>query len=301
MNANDIQGFHIELTNMCTLKCPGCARTKFIDKWPQHWNNHNLDTSALFRFLDLDLSKKKFLLCGVYGDPIYHPDFLDVVAQIKKRGASVSIITNGSYKSKIWWQNLIDVLDSNDKITFSVDGIPENFTQYRINADWKTIQDGMDIVASASCNSEWKYLVFAYNENNIQTAQKLCNKIGIKSFELEYSDRFDESTQNLIPVNENSIGQRHHFRKIANTQFVEVEPRCVKTQQHHFITADGFYSPCCYIADHRFYYKTDFGKNKKKYNIKECTLTEVLKKPEVVDFYDNLQNHPACQFNCPRI
>lgn len=302
MNTNDIQGFHIELTNMCTLKCPGCSRTQFIDHWPQHWNNYNLDADTLLTFLDIDLTKKKLLLCGVYGDPIYHPNFLDIVKQLKTRGAEISIITNGSYKPKHWWQQLVELLDSNDKITFSVDGVPENFTEYRINADWNSIQDGMHVVANAACNSCWKYLVFAYNENHIQAAENLCKEIGIKSFELEHSDRFDNSTRHLIPTRENNIGTRYHAQELfKQNSFSAVDPKCLKTQQHHFITAEGFYSPCCYVADHRFYYKTIFGKNKKQYNIRDCTLTEILKKPEVVDFYNNLQNTPACQFNCPKL
>ena len=30
-------------------------------------------------------------------------------------------------------------------------------------------------------------------------------------------------------------------------------------------------------------------------------LSALLEKPEVVDFYNNLQNHPVCQYNCPKI
>jgi hypothetical protein len=67
----------------------------------------------------------------------------------------------------------------------------------------------------------------------------------------------------------------------------------------HFITADGFYSPCCFIADHRFYYKTIFGKQKKFYNIQEYTLSQMLAESTVIDFYQNLDQQPGCQFNCP--
>jgi hypothetical protein len=42
-----LKGFHIEPTNICTLKCPRCARTKFIEKFPQKWKNSNLDLQDL--------------------------------------------------------------------------------------------------------------------------------------------------------------------------------------------------------------------------------------------------------------
>lgn len=126
-----IAGFHIEPTNICTLKCSGCARTRFIDQWPQHWHNHSLDVNHLLQFLDIDLSDKTINLCGNYGDPIYHPDFINFVKQLKETGVTLSITTNGSYKTKDWWQQLTELLTCKDNITFSVDGIPENFTQYR--------------------------------------------------------------------------------------------------------------------------------------------------------------------------
>jgi hypothetical protein len=56
--------------------------------------------------------------------------------------------------------------------------------------------------------------------------------------------------------------------------------------------------PCCYIGDHRFYYKNEFGKNKKQYTIKDNTLSKILKKSVVGEFYDNLAYHPVCQFSC---
>lgn len=302
IDVNEIQGFHVELTNMCTLKCPGCARTRFIEQWPQHWKNYNLNIDDFFNFLDVDLTNKKFSLCGNYGDPIYHPQMIDFVKKIKQQGAIVSITTNGSYKSTAWWEELVNLLDQNDNITFSVDGSPENFTKYRINGDWSSIEQGMKVVADGKCNSTWKYLAFAYNEDNIDSAKKLSNQLGIKNFKLERSDRFDNQTAEFQPVNIELLGNRYEKQQqFKNNEYLKVDPKCTKNKREHFITAEGFYSPCCYVADHRFYYKTEFGKHKKVYSINDITLSQVLKKPEVVDFYNNLQTHPACQYNCPKI
>lgn len=302
MNINQIQGFHLEPTNMCTLKCPGCARTRFIEQWPQHWQNRNLDIDNLLHFLDIDLKGKKFALCGNYGDPIYHPQIIDLVRRLKHKGAIVTITTNGSYKDANWWQDLVSLLDHSDSIVFSVDGSPKNFTKYRINSDWDTIRLGMETVAKATCNSTWKYIPFAFNENDIESTRELSRSIGIKQFELDYSDRFDHRTADFQPINIELLGDRFEAQqRFKSNEKLRVHPKCVKNNKEHFITAEGFYSPCCYVADHRFYYKTKFGKNKKIYNITDITLTEVLNMPEVVNFYNNLQNISACQYNCPKI
>ena len=295
-----IQALHIEPTNICTLKCSGCARTRFIQQWPQHWRNHSLDVEVLMQFLNIDLTNIPVTFCGNYGDPIYHPDFVSMVQKFKQRKAQVTIITNGSYKKPEWWQELTSFLDKNDLIVFSVDGMPENFTQYRTNADWSSIQAAMTICAQAQCSTTWKFIPFLFNQNSIDQAQALSQQLGIDHFEISPSDRFDEQTEHLKPVN-NLLGARYHDQQSwkNHNRSGGVNAKCAAGDQH-FITADGYYSPCCYIADHRFYYKTEFGKNKKAYNINNTSLTSILEQPAVVDFYQTLASIPACQYNCPK-
>ena len=297
----DIVGFHIEPTNICTLTCAGCARTRFINQWPQHWKNHSLDIDKLLKFIDIDLVGKTIALCGNYGDPIYHPNFIELVINLKSQGAIVSIVTNGSYRKQEWWEELVGNLTSTDSITFSIDGIPRNFIEYRVNADWDSIETGMRVVANSVCNSMWKYIPFSFNQSNIEEARELSDSLGIKNFYLECSDRFDDQTEFLKPT-DLLIGSRYNPQVYwkSNNANLTVNPKCHRGQEH-FITADGYYSPCCYLADHRFYYKTPFGKNKSQYNIREHTLSEILQQPQTVKFYQTLDQQPGCQYNCPKI
>jgi organic radical activating enzyme len=294
-----ITGFHIEPTNICTLKCPGCARTRFINQWPAQWKNYSLDINALLTFLDIDLTGKHINLCGNYGDPIYHPEFIEFVRQLKQRGAIIEIHTNGSYKSQAWWTELVNVLTEQDTVIFSVDGLPTNFTEYRINADWESILTGIKVVADAVCHSVWKYIVFSFNQHDIDSAESLSKSLGIKEFKTQLSNRFDEHTEHLIP--DEKFIDSHYKSQVtwkSGQRDKKVNPGC-NDGWSHFITADGHYSPCCWLADHRFYYKTPFGKNKKMYNIKQQTFSELIQQPTTVDFYQNLEQQPGCQYNCP--
>lgn len=297
---DQITGFHIEPTNICTLKCSACPRTEFINQWPAHWHNHSLDIEQLLKFLDIDLTNKKITLCGNYGDPIYHPDLVTFVDQLKKQGAHVSIVTNGSYKKHEWWEQLADTLDSNDSVTFSVDGIPENFTQYRVNADWKSIQTGMTVMAGSACETVWKYIPFSFNQDTIDQAQELSTQLGITKFHVEFSDRFTEKTQHLKPSDQ-YVGSRliPQTQWKNNQQILEIDAKC-KQGNYHYISADGHYGPCCFLTDHRFYYKNQFGKNKNSYDINTTTLSDILQRPVVVDFFKDLSQQPGCQYNCPK-
>jgi organic radical activating enzyme len=298
---DSLTGLHIEPTNICTLKCSGCARTRFINQWPQHWKNHSLDIDHLLRFLDIDLTGLKISLCGNYGDPIYHPDFVEFVTKLKQRGSIINIITNGSYRTTDWWASLTSVLTSADCITFSIDGIPTNFTQYRINADWNTIKQGIEISAESACQTEWKYIPFSFNSTDVESTKQLSQQLGIDRFFVDPSDRFDEQTEFLKP-SDTLLGSRHNaqvlWKTTATPSIKHVDPKCANKKEH-FITADGYYSPCCFVADHRFYYKTQFGKQKNQYNIQTQSLSQILEQPTVIDFYQNLPDQPVCQFSCP--
>ena len=294
-------GVYIEPTNICTLKCAGCARTTFIEQWPQHWRNHSIDIDALMQFLDIDLTDKTILLSGNYGDPIYHPDFIKLVTQIKQRGARLEITTNGSHRKLEWWQELVKQFTPTDTITFSIDGLPSNFTQYRENADWPTISQAVKICAASPVKTAWKYIPFDYNQGNIEEARQLSVDLGFDLFFIDPSKRFDDSaTQDLKP-NESLVNQEYTARvDWKQTHTGLVNPKC-NNGQEHFISADGYYSPCCFVADHRFYYKTQFGKQKTQYSIVDRTLSSILSQPTVVEFYKNIPEQPVCQFSCPKI
>lgn len=297
-----INGFHIEPTNICTLKCPGCSRTQFINQFGKHWLNHSINIEELCQFLDVDLSGKSISFCGNYGDPIYHHDLIGLVSFFKKKHSIITITTNGSYKTESWWNKLCQILDENDKIVFSVDGSPENFKNYRINANWESIKVGMQTVGKSPIKSTWKYIPFNYNVDTINQTQELARQIGIKNFKVSPSDRFDQHTEHLIPLQE-FLGARKasqdNFKD--NQKIEEIEKEC-NNGKMHYISADGYYSPCCYSADHRFRYKTVFGKAAEQFNIRKHTLTEILSAPKTVEFYNTIQDDkPAvCQFNCPK-
>jgi hypothetical protein len=252
----------------------------------------------LLRFLDIELSGVKITMCGNYGDPIYHPDLPGLARGLKNQGAVISIVTNGAHRKRSWWQELVQELGPNDSVTFSIDGIPENFTQYRINGDWTTIQDAINECVAAPCKTVWSFIPFSYNQDNIEQAKQLSQDLGIDQFRINPSARFDEETMHFKPK-DNLIGIKWHSQQNWKQTITEKKliPEC-DNGKTHFISANGHYMPCCYLGDHRFYYKNEFGKNRKQYRIQDTTLSEILNRTQVAEFYDTLTDHSVCQYNC---
>lgn len=297
-----ITGLHLEPTNICTLKCLGCARTRFIQQWPQHWRNHSIDVQALNNFLDVELRDNWITLCGNYGDPIYHPELVSLVNMLKSKGCSIKIVTNGSHKKREWWQELCQALTEHDQIYFSIDGMPHDFMQYRENADWLSIQTAIETCRDNKISTVWKFIPFRFNQHEIEQARDLSKQLGMTDFIVEPSDRFDQQTEHLVPERA-LLGPRWSAQQLIKNQSQSrygVNPKCAGGNQH-FITAEGFYVPCCFVADHRFYHKTFYSKQKTQFDIRLTSLSQLLTLPQVVEFYQDLPTnaHIACRYNCP--
>ena len=300
-----VTGFHLELTNKCMLKCSACARTTFIDKFGiGNWQNNDLNLEHLKKFLDIDLTGLKFNLCGNLGDPIYYDQLFDLLRWLKKESAIVSLETNGSYKKYDWWAELVSILDSRDTIIFSVDGTPENFINYRVNADWKSIEVGMRVAAASEVTTIWKYIPFSFNEHTIEQARAVAAEIGIDSFNINPSDRWQENDP-LKPINIRYNGSR--TQSVVNwkndksyRKSQDITPECINNQDQHYISATGHYMPCCYVGDWRFYYSSEFYKNQKEFDISTTTISNIL---NTTDFFSTLlEKKPKyCTFNCPTI
>jgi hypothetical protein len=87
----------------------------------------------------------------------------------------------------------MSVLNDNDNLIFSIDGLPHNYNLYRINSQWEDVKTAVDTCISTkrklNKNTKviWKYLAFSYNQDDINTAYKLSKEIGFNDFWLQES------------------------------------------------------------------------------------------------------------------
>lgn len=288
---------HVEPTSRCTLECPRCERTEFIKKFgKKNFSVVDLDIDAFESFVDVPV--ESILFCGNLGDPIYHRDFIQLVRVSKTLCNHISIITNGSRKSLNWWKDLNSCLTSDDKIIFSVDGIPDNFTQYRVNADWESIKIGIEQCVQGPAITVWKYIPFSFNEDDINTAEQLSKSLGVDIFLIENSDRW--YVNDPLRPTKKYIGPRDQIQQSYKQQKLNeynIDPKC-KNNSEHYISADGYYTPCCYSKNFSFYYKSHWWKERNKHLIKNSKLSDQVK--SFNEFYTQIeiQKPDYCVFNC---
>lgn len=287
---------HIEPTSRCTLSCARCERTVLLDKFrKKNFSINDLDIAALGNFIDTPVDGIN--LCGNLGDPIYHREFVKLVKMLIPKCQRICITTNGSYKSRKWWKTLNSVLRPSDVIRFSIDGLPKNFTEYRVGADWDSILVGIEECVAGPSNTAWKYIPFNFNEHDIDAAKKLSDSLGIDKFIVSPSDRWlinDPLRPTEYTGPRDTVQQLY---KKENIRDFEIEPLCANNGEH-YIGADGYYAPCCSSKNFEFYYKSVWWKNRNKHNIATTKLTEQIRHFD--DFYATIQESRPdyCVFNC---
>lgn len=294
--------FHIEPTSKCTLECPLCDRTWFYDTFRKR-NLHEINIDHLVDFVGPNAD---VAMCGNNGDPIYHSRFLELCQRLKDNNCKISIITNGSSKTKKWWVKLAGILDHDDKVTFSIDGLEDTNHLYRKNAKWKSIMEAVEALSDRSFRMEWKFIVFKHNQHQIKDAKKLSDSLGFDHFRLEQSDRW-LGKKDLMPSREYvDLDYERQQEVLIDPNFqTSMRPLCLKDgkpSENLYIDSEGDFYPCCWMGTYRYRYKSIFKPSDRKYNIMNNSLESILKDNNVKTFFESTKQftsaHECCKIKC---
>jgi MoaA/NifB/PqqE/SkfB family radical SAM enzyme len=124
-----LKKIYVEPTNRCNLDCRICMR----NSWDEPLGQMSRETFA--RILEglRRFSPPPVVMLGALGEPLSHPDIVDMVAQAKALGSSVEMITNGTLLTKDLSRGLIDA--GLDMLWVSLDGAtPECYGDLRLGA-----------------------------------------------------------------------------------------------------------------------------------------------------------------------
>ena len=177
---------NLDVTYLCALECPNCQRQFMVrDKGfavtGEHLSKRNFKKVAeFFNYIDFE---------GQYSDPVHHPQFIEFLEICKDYNVSVEVHNASSVKPKKWYHQAF-LANPNAKWIFAIDGLPENSSKYRINQDAQKLFDIMiDAKNYLDKKPIWQYIVFKYNENDIQKAIDMACEADVGFFTI-YSARW---------------------------------------------------------------------------------------------------------------
>lgn len=322
--------WHIEVSSICTLKCPRCTRAEI----PETLLNRQLTLDFFRNQIGKSQIKKirKISFCGDDGDPIYAKHFLEIVEWIKDINPSIQllIITNGSYKTTEWWLKLATFLNEHDEIHWSLDGWDQNSnSKYRINCDWNSIVDGIDTFTkyNTSTYTVIATIAFRFNELHFDNILQIAKDYSIDCWQLTKSTKFGSvypdaygNNDLLEPLNKSLIASGHRFEREQNYITAKKRPGadlkqifwerakqlqsskeypalCYIGNKGVFLKATGEFYPCCWTAL-RYPHNEKWNKlAETKFNLYNNTLDEILSDDwwqfEFKQF-DNLECNTKC-------
>jgi len=163
---------------------------------------------------------KQIFFCGSYGDPIMHPDFLDILQDFRNKNPTLwlYIHTNGGVHDVDYWQEIATIMNGYGQIDFGFDGLDDTLHLYRRNVKFEIAIRNARAFIAAGGRAQWNYIVFKHNEHQIEQARQLSKDYGFYNFLPRKTGRFynhaDECAYPNWPV----------LDKHGNTEYVLEEP-----------------------------------------------------------------------------
>jgi len=266
-----LEHWHIEISGKCSLKCPRCTRQEVPG-----YVNTELSLDWFKNNFTFATDVKKITFCGDDGDPIYAKDFLHVVEWLKKQNPTLQIVivTNGSYKTNVWWQKLNQLLDHNDHIHFSIDGWDqESNNLYRVNCNWESIVEGIKQIDRPY--TTWAAIAFKFNEEKIEHIKQIAKQLHFDNFQLTLSTKFGKN-YDAYPKNDPlepskkfvAVGRfKRMYTKLSNRTWKDatfdihlnrfknedienqsIVPLCMIGNKGLYVNAEGKFYPCCWTG-----------------------------------------------------
>ena len=184
---------NLDITHRCTLQCQRCNRAVFAARG-QKVPGEDLSIENFKKILAFF---KEIYFCGQISDPIFHPQFIEFLKLLK--GRKTIIHTAASHKKEEWYKKAFEA-NTDAYWTFGIDGLPKDSHKYRKNQDGEYLFKMACMAAKIVDKVKWQYIVFSYNENNIEEARQMA-KDNNMIFEVQKSSRFWEGDP-LMPKNE---------------------------------------------------------------------------------------------------
>ena len=271
-----LEHWHIELCSKCSLKCSRCSRQEV----PEGLVNRDLSLEWFQKnFTGKLLSDvRKLTFCGDDGDPIYAKDLLKILAWFRENNNKVQfvIVTNGSYKTKAWWEELNSILNEKDNIHFSLDGWNQQSNNvYRVNCHWDSIMLGINALKESKAYKTWATIAFKFNENKIGFMTQLARQYKFDNFQLTLSTKFGKNypsypTNDPLQPSDKYIAVDRFTRrstKLTNKEWKDncldiftkryynedteqqsIVPLCMIGNKGLYINAQGKFYPCCWTG-----------------------------------------------------
>ena len=203
------KGINIDISNRCPLECMRCQRQ----------TNFTLEGRKVYgRDATMDEIRKlsdyfsSFNFCGQLSDPVHHPKFVEILEYLYNKDIQVTVHNASSQKPMKWYIKAFQA-HPRAKWIFAIDGLPEESNMYRINQDGKKLYEVMlEAKKHLKQTPSWQFIVFSYNEHNLEKAKQMAIDKGLMFIVLHSSRWMGEDDPLRPKEKEYNLGYKGYIR-----------------------------------------------------------------------------------------
>ena len=203
------KGINIDISNRCPLECMRCQRQTNFTLEGRKVYGRDATMDEIEKLSDYFSS---FNFCGQLSDPVHHPHFVDILEYLYKKDIQVTVHNASSQKPMKWYVQAFQA-HPKAKWIFAIDGLPEESNMYRINQDGEKLYKVMlEAKKHLKQTPSWQFIVFSYNEHNLEKAKKMAVDEGLMFIVLHSSRWMGEDDPLRPKEKEYNLGYKGYIR-----------------------------------------------------------------------------------------
>lgn len=203
------KGINIDISNRCPLECMRCQRQTNFTLVGRKVYGRDATMDEIRKLSDYFSS---FNFCGQLSDPVHHPHFIEILEYLYKKDIQVTVHNASSQKPMKWYIKAFQA-HPKAKWIFAIDGLPEESNMYRVNQDGKKLYEVMlEAKKHLKQTPSWQFIVFSYNEHNLEKAKQMAIDEGLMFIVLHSSRWMGENDPLRPKQKEYNLGYKGYIR-----------------------------------------------------------------------------------------
>tara|TARA_A100001011_G_scaffold395351_1_gene490071 strand:+ start:348 stop:1334 length:987 start_codon:yes stop_codon:yes gene_type:complete len=248
-NYTQVKGITLDITPRCTLLCPKCARQE-----PEFPGFKPLFSDmTLTNFYKIADYFHTIEFCGTFGDAVFHKNFVEMLEYTYKKGNNVEVANAASHKGLDFYEKAFRA-NPNARWIFGIDGLPKDSKIHRVNQNGPLLFEAMKLARKMGLKPVWQYIIFKYNQDNIDEARKIAKDLDIE-IKILRSKRFSGPDDPLKPDDEYTnmyfLKEDKNLTKEEKLQRYfrqSLQPKCLHPEAVFGHSAQGYILPCCWLT-----------------------------------------------------
>jgi MoaA/NifB/PqqE/SkfB family radical SAM enzyme len=197
---------NVDITHRCPLECLRCQRYSSFTSEGLKVPGEDM---PLDRFEKIIKHFRHINFCGQVSDPVHHPKFIEMLEMCHKKDISISVHHASAGKPEHWYPKAFAAAPY-ALWYFGIDGLPKDSHKYRVNQDGeKLFRIMLESTKHLKKTPIWQYIVFSYNQNDIEEAKDMVKDVDNLKFLVVNSSRWIGQNDWLRPTGDMALDLRN--------------------------------------------------------------------------------------------